>query len=133
MRVVRACVGLLVVASGVDAFLQAARGPAAPVAASAGRAAAAASRAAVSMMSSVVPDGIPRIPPIGYTGPPGTPLLDTVNLPADLNRFTRAELKQLTHELRWDVIRTVAGTGGHLGSSLGVVELTVALHYVFEV
>ena len=41
------------------------------------------------------------------------------------------DLKQLSHELRWDVINSVSKTGGHLGSSLGVVEMTVALHHVF--
>ena len=46
--------------------------------------------------------------------------------------FTHAELKQLAHELRWETIRAVSRTGGHLGSSLGVIELTTALHYVFD-
>ncbi|KAJ1462044.1 1-deoxy-D-xylulose-5-phosphate synthase-domain-containing protein [Pelagophyceae sp. CCMP2097] len=46
--------------------------------------------------------------------------------------MTISELKQLSHELRWDVIRAVSQTGGHLGSSLGVIELTVALHHVFD-
>jgi len=49
-----------------------------------------------------------------------------------MKRFTVEELKQLSYELRWDVLNSVSKTGGHLGSSLGVVELTVALHYVFE-
>ena len=42
------------------------------------------------------------------------------------------QLKQLSHELRWETINSVSKTGGHLGSSLGVVELTVALHYIFD-
>ena len=68
----------------------------------------------------------------GYTGPDRTPLLDSVIEPRDMKKFSIAELKQLAHELRWDVIRAVSKTGGHLSSSLGVVELTTALHYVFD-
>jgi len=68
----------------------------------------------------------------GYSGPRTTPLLDTVALPRDMRSFTINELKQLSHELRWETINAVSKTGGHLGSSLGVVELTVALHYVFN-
>ncbi len=68
----------------------------------------------------------------GYTGPRQSPLLDSVQTPDDMKRFTLAELKQLAHELRWETINAVSKTGGHLGSSLGVVELTVALHYVFN-
>jgi len=64
-------------------------------------------------------------------GPP-TPLLDTVNYPVHIKNFNGTQLKQLCKELRADLIHTVAKTGGHLGSSLGVVELTVALHYVFN-
>ena len=67
-----------------------------------------------------------------YAGPRTTPLLDMVNSPDDLKSFTVNELKQLAYELRWETINAVSKTGGHLGSSLGVVELTVALHYVFE-
>ncbi|KAJ8599163.1 hypothetical protein CTAYLR_008559 [Chrysophaeum taylorii] len=67
-----------------------------------------------------------------YTGPASTPLLDAVKIPADMKQLSSGELKQLAHELRWEVIRSVSKTGGHLGSSLGVIELTVALHYVFE-
>ena len=65
-------------------------------------------------------------------GPASTPLLDTINSPADMKRFNIKQLKQLSHELRWDVINAVSKTGGHLGSSLGVIELTVALHYLFD-
>ena len=64
--------------------------------------------------------------------PASTPLLDSVEVPADMKSLTMAQLKQLSHELRWEVIRQVSKTGGHLGSSLGVIELTVALHYVFD-
>ena len=61
-----------------------------------------------------------------------TPLLDKVHLPADTRGFSVAELKQLADELRAETIDAVSVTGGHLGSGLGVVELTVALHHVFE-
>jgi 1-deoxy-D-xylulose-5-phosphate synthase len=64
--------------------------------------------------------------------PPRTPLLDRVNIPADLRNFSTEQLKQLADELRAETIDTVSTTGGHLGSSLGVVELTVAIHTVFE-
>ena len=61
-----------------------------------------------------------------------TPLLDRVEYPADMKDFSVAELKQLADELRRDMIHSVSKTGGHLGAGLGVVELTVALHYVFN-
>jgi len=60
------------------------------------------------------------------------PLLQKVNDPADLRRLTRSELKQLSDELRAYVIDSVSKTGGHLSSNLGTVELTVALHAVFN-
>lgn len=60
------------------------------------------------------------------------PLLQKVNDPADLRRLTRSELKQLSDELRAYVIDSVSKTGGHLSSNLGTVELTVALHVVFN-
>src|SRR5947208_1278773 len=63
---------------------------------------------------------------------PETPLLDTVNVPADLRGLTKEQLPQLADELRQEVISAVSVTGGHLGAGLGVVELTVALHYVFD-
>jgi len=63
---------------------------------------------------------------------PATPLLDTVATPADLRALTPAQLRQLADELRAEVISAVGVTGGHLGSGLGVVELTVAIHYVFD-
>ena len=59
-------------------------------------------------------------------------LLDTVNSPADLRDLSVAEMEQLARELRETIITTVARTGGHLAPSLGVVELTLALHYVFD-
>ena len=64
--------------------------------------------------------------------PMGTPLLDTVNDPSDIREFTPHQLKQLSQELRAETIRSVSSTGGHLGASLGVIELTVALHHVFN-
>lgn len=64
-------------------------------------------------------------------GPP-TPLLDTVNYPMHMKNLSIAQLRQLCKEIRSDLVHTVSQTGGHLGSSLGVVELTVALHHVFE-
>ncbi|CAM9208074.1 unnamed protein product, partial [Chrysoparadoxa australica] len=67
-----------------------------------------------------------------YFGPTSKPLLDKVNIPADMKRFSLDELKQLSYELRWETLEAVSKTGGHLGSSLGVIELTVALHYVFD-
>jgi 1-deoxy-D-xylulose-5-phosphate synthase len=63
---------------------------------------------------------------------PVTPLLDTVNTPADLRALPRADLRQLADELRAEMIDAVSVTGGHLGAGLGVVELTVALHAVFD-
>lgn len=60
------------------------------------------------------------------------PLLDRVNYPSDLKALSIDELKQLSYELRWEVIEAVSQTGGHLSSSLGVTELTVALHYVYN-
>jgi len=61
-----------------------------------------------------------------------TPLLDTVDTPADLRKIAPADLNQLADELRQETISAVGVTGGHLGSGLGVVELTVAIHYVFD-
>jgi len=63
---------------------------------------------------------------------PPTPLLDTVNFPIHMKNFNLTQLDQLAKELRADVIYNVCNTGGHLGSSLGVIELTVALHKVFN-
>jgi 1-deoxy-D-xylulose-5-phosphate synthase len=69
----------------------------------------------------------PRIEPASET-----PLLYSINTPADLRQLTPEQLKQVADELRTETISTVAVTGGHLGASLGVIELTVALHYVFD-
>ncbi|MDO5657537.1 MAG: 1-deoxy-D-xylulose-5-phosphate synthase [Paracoccus sp. (in: a-proteobacteria)] len=63
---------------------------------------------------------------------PQTPVLDRVSLPSDLKSLTDRELRQLADELRAETISAVSETGGHLGAGLGVVELTVALHAVFE-
>ena len=63
---------------------------------------------------------------------PTTPLLDTVSSPADMKRLSDAELSQLADELRAETIAAVSETGGHLGAGLGVVELSVALHAVFD-
>ena len=61
-----------------------------------------------------------------------TPLLDRVEEPADLRRLTERQLRQFADELRRETIAVVSDTGGHLGAGLGVVELTTALHYVFD-
>ncbi len=61
-----------------------------------------------------------------------TPLLDTVRIPAELRRLPEGKLRQLADELRQEMISAVSITGGHLGAGLGVVELTVALHYIFN-
>ena len=66
------------------------------------------------------------------TQPPNTPLLDTVTTPADMKRFSDQELRRLSDELRAETVSAVSETGGHLGAGLGVVELTVALHAVFD-
>src|SRR6188508_2104299 len=61
-----------------------------------------------------------------------TPLLDTIKAPDDLRRVPEADLPQVVDELRRETIDAVSVTGGHLGAGLGVVELTVALHHVFD-
>ena len=63
---------------------------------------------------------------------PITPLLDKIKYPADLRELPVAQIKDLAAEVREEVIDTVSMTGGHLGAGLGVVELTVAIHYVFN-
>lgn len=67
-----------------------------------------------------------------FRGPDTSPILDSVRFPSDMKRLDIKQLKQLCNELRWDTLNSVSKVGGHLGSSLGVVELTVALHYVFD-
>src|SRR5277367_2331570 len=61
-----------------------------------------------------------------------TPLLDQVSAPAEMRDFSLVQLRQLADELRAETIDAVSQTGGHLGAGLGVVELTVALHHVFN-
>ncbi len=63
---------------------------------------------------------------------PVTPLLDLIGSPADLRKLRESDLALLVDELRAETISAVSVTGGHLGAGLGVVELTVALHYVFD-
>ena len=63
---------------------------------------------------------------------PSTPLLDKVNYPADLRKLTKKELHQFSDELREYLIYSVSQSGGHFGAGLGVIELTVALHYIFN-
>src|SRR5690348_10473325 len=63
---------------------------------------------------------------------PETPLLDTVQYPADIPKVSKEQPPELAAELRQETISAVSSTGGHLGAGLGVVELTVALHYVFD-
>ena len=59
-------------------------------------------------------------------------IIKQINFPADLRKFKKNDLKQISNELRDELIDIVSETGGHLGAGLGVVELTVALHYVFD-
>ena len=61
-----------------------------------------------------------------------TPLLDTVTAPKDIAGFSKDELRQLSDELRAETIDAVSVTGGHLGAGLGVVELSVAIHHIFN-
>lgn len=68
---------------------------------------------------------IPRIPP-------QTPLLDRITTPQDLRRLAESELKSLANELREELLYCVGQTGGHFGAGLGVIELTIALHYIFD-
>jgi 1-deoxy-D-xylulose-5-phosphate synthase len=61
-----------------------------------------------------------------------TPLLDQIKTPDELRRLDPTQLRQVADELRTETVDAVASTGGHLGAGLGVIELTVALHYVFN-
>src|SRR6056300_553357 len=63
---------------------------------------------------------------------PNTPLLDEINFPEDVRKLEADQLKDLADEVRSDMIYNVSRTGGHLGAGLGVVELTTAIHYVFN-
>src|SRR4051812_10612103 len=67
-----------------------------------------------------------------FVRPLATPMLDQIRTPDDLRRVPEGELRQVADELRAETISAVSVTGGHLGAGLGVVELTVALHYVFD-
>ncbi len=69
---------------------------------------------------------------IQLPGRPATPMLDRVQTPADLRNFSAEQLRQVADELRAETVDVVSTTGGHLGASLGVVELTVALHAIFD-
>lgn len=66
------------------------------------------------------------------TARPTTPLLDQVDSPDDLRAFSKDQLPQLIRELREFMLYSVGQTGGHFGAGLGVVELTVALHYIYN-
>ena len=61
-----------------------------------------------------------------------TPLLDKINFPKDLRKLPKNNLEDLAVELRNETVNAVSVTGGHLGASLGVIELTIAIHYVFN-
>mmetsp|Transcript_27843 Transcript_27843/g.41023 ORF Transcript_27843/g.41023 Transcript_27843/m.41023 type:complete len:441 (-) Transcript_27843:12-1334(-) len=80
--------------------------------------------------TSLAAENSPQGPP--YSGPAVKPILDGIKSPDDMKRLDMRQLKQLANELRWETLESVSKTGGHLSSSLGVNELTVALHYVFE-
>ncbi|MGZ9112493.1 MAG: 1-deoxy-D-xylulose-5-phosphate synthase N-terminal domain-containing protein, partial [Rhodoplanes sp.] len=69
---------------------------------------------------------------IGQPVPSPKPLLDKVRVPADLRALPESDMKQLAEELRRETIEAVSVTGGHLGAGLGVVELTLAIHRVFD-
>ena len=59
--------------------------------------------------------------------------LDNINFPSDLRKLSENELEEVSNEVRKEMISAVSETGGHLGAGLGVVELTVALHYIFDI
>ena len=61
-----------------------------------------------------------------------TPLLDKINTPDQLRQLPASKLPALANDLRYDMIKAVSQTGGHLGAGLGVIELTIALHYIFD-
>ena len=63
---------------------------------------------------------------------PKTPLLDSVSYPSELRKLSKQDLKQLADELREFLIYSVSKSGGHFGAGLGVIELTLALHYIFN-
>lgn len=114
MRVLAAATALLATASSVGAFTHSTFG----------------SRIAAVKTQLAAEDSTVSGPP--YSGPANKPILESISTPDDMNGLSMRELKQLSHELRWEVLEAVSKTGGHLSSSLGVIELTVALHYVFD-
>jgi 1-deoxy-D-xylulose-5-phosphate synthase len=61
-----------------------------------------------------------------------TRLLESVGSPADLKKLSLPQLNQLSQEIRQEIITSVSKTGGHLASNLGIVEITIALHYIFD-
>src|SRR5260370_2652033 len=69
---------------------------------------------------------------IAVTAVSKTPLLDTIRTPADLRRLKVEQVRQVADELRQETIDAVSVTGGHFGAGLGVIELTTALHYIFD-
>lgn len=113
MRVLSAATALFLAASSVGAFTHSTFG----------------SRSAVKTQLAAE-EPVVSGPP--YSGPANKPILESISTPDDMNGLSLRELKQLSHELRWEVLEAVSKTGGHLSSSLGVIELTVALHYVFD-
>src|SRR6185312_6710870 len=80
----------------------------------------------------VRPSSLPAEPGLLMADVSRTPLLDGIDVPADLRRLTPSNLRQLADELRYELIDAVSQSGGHFGAGLGVVELTVELHYVFD-
>ena len=82
------------------------------------------------LAESTPPDG--QCKSLVMTVTPATPLLDSVDIPSDLRKLRPGQLRQLADELRAEMISAVGTTGGHLGSGLGVVERSVAVHYVFN-
>lgn len=114
MRVLSAATALLATASSVGAFTHSTFG----------------SRSAAVKTQLAAEDSTVSGPP--YSGPANKPILESISTPDDMNSLSMRELKQLSNELRWEVLEAVSKTGGHLSSSLGVIELTIALHYVFD-
>ena len=66
------------------------------------------------------------------TQKPITPILDSINLPSDIRSFSLVELENLANEIREFLLYSVGQSGGHLGGGLGVIELTIILHYIFN-
>ena len=87
-------------------------------------------KAAIHRNDSAIDSGLHRSDE--YTEGEKYSVLDRVNTPADIKTLTDSEIKQLANDVRQHVIKSVAKTGGHLGAGLGVVELTTAIHAVFD-